>query len=264
MIAFGDTVLSSASGTGDSADRWGCPGVHELPDAPGRRFVISRDDVADDERAALAEHVGHDADGRPELLGSVPPWVPSVLMDLSVLGSFMDAHLDREGTSAGRMETLPSYAPGDTDYAAWLRGDAPDADRKQAWLDRLAADHARSVRHFRVRRLPAELTDYQVFACRHGYARNAVEGHEGIRVLRDGEHAVPAGLLETDYWLVNGTVVVPMLYDGHGGFVGAGLLPPGQTAPFRDDLARAWDAGEPWAEWWARHPEFHGRESPAA
>lgn len=57
------TILASASGTGDSADRWGCPAVHELPGIPDRHFVISRDDLTDDEHAALAGHVGHDAQG---------------------------------------------------------------------------------------------------------------------------------------------------------------------------------------------------------
>ena len=161
------------------------------------------------------------------------------------------------------METLPGYAPGDDDFAAWLRGEEPDAERKQAWLTRLAEDHHRGIRHFRVRRLPAQLTDYQLFSCQQGYARNAADGHEDIRGLRDGAHPVPDGLLETDYWLVNGDVVVPMLYDGPGGFVGAGILRPAERARFTDDLARAWAAAEPWAEWWARHPEFHRREGSA-
>ena len=263
MATTSQVTLSTAAGTSDSPDRYGCPGVHAVT---GReeRFVITRevDDPAVLE--ALAPHRGVDAHGRPEHLGQVPAWVPSTFMDLPTLGGFIEATAHRAGDSVFRMECLPRYAvssDGD-DYHRWTAGAAePTWARKQPWLDELAADRARGLTHARVRRFGRVLSDYELYSCAWGYALNAAAG-EDIRVLRDGEHDVP-DLLDTEYWLLNDDVVVPVLYDGAGGFVGAAILGPKRARDFLADRAAAWAAAEPFPQWWARHPELH-RERMAA
>ena len=76
------TTLITAAGTGDSAERYGCPGVHRV-DGHSDHFVISREVSDPTVLKALAPHVGVDADGRPEHVGATPPWVPCQLMNLA-------------------------------------------------------------------------------------------------------------------------------------------------------------------------------------
>jgi hypothetical protein len=235
--------------THECADGRTCPGLHTLP---GReeRFVIGKTDA--DAFDQLGERVGEG-----EQLVAVPAYVPSMLLDVNGLGALIDAHYRAPGDTLFRMETLPEYAvdsDGD-DWQRWLSGATePTWSRKRSTLDMLAREKANGQRQRRVRRFGHDLTMYERFACDFGYAFNAE--HEDIRVLRDGEHDVPE-LLEHDYWTINGQMVVPMLYDGHGRYVGAGVLPPDRTEEYVHDEQLAWDAAEPWADWWGRHTELH-------
>ena len=264
MAITSQTTLITAAGTSDSPDRYGCPGVHAVT-GRSERFVITREVDDTEVLATLAPHVGVDAQGRAEHVGRVPAWVPSTFMNLATLGEFIEAHAHQPGDSVFRMECLPRYAvtsDGD-DYHRWVAGAShPTWSRKQSWLDELACDHAKGITHARVRRFGRVLSDYELYSCAWGYALNAPAG-EDIRVLRDGEHDVPDHLLDTEYWVVNDGVVVPVLYDASGGFVGAAVLGPERTADFLADRDAAWNAAEPFAQWWARHPELH-REQMAA
>lgn len=249
-------TLITASGTTDSPTRHGCPGVHAVP---GRqeRFVISRQVTDPAVLDVLEPHIGVDADGRSELLGSVPAWVPSVLMDLDTLGDFIESSAHQAGDSIFRLEQLPQYAvssDGD-DFHRWVACvQDPDWERLQPWLDHLSASRERGVVRRRVRWFGATLTDYERYACEWGYAHTDPAGEE-IRVLRDGEHAIPE-LRSTDYWIVNDDTVVPMLYDTRGGFVGAGVLSPDLGKQWLVEADIAWKAAEPFGQWWARHPEL--------
>lgn len=160
-----------------------------------------------------------------------------------------------------RMETLPAYAvdsDGD-DYHRWVAGEPePTWERKQPWLDVLRADRDAGRIRFRVRLLSEQLTDYERYACDWGYALNAVAG-EDIRVLRRGEHDIPPGLVETDFWMIDDTEAVAMHYDQRGCFEGAEVVAAGGLEIHRDTRDRAWSAAEPFARWWARHPELHRR-----
>ena len=179
----------------------------------------------------------------------------TVALDVPALVS----ELDRFDHRLFRMETLPSYAVADDgdDYARFVRGAAePDWSRKQPWLDRLRADRAAGKLRYRVRVLSDQLTDYERYACSWGYALN-VEAGEDIRVLRRGEHSVPAGLIERDFWVVDDREVVAMDYDPAGGFRGARVLGSDQLATHLSARDQAWAAAEPFSTWWTRHPELH-------
>lgn len=256
MATKRQTTLITAAGTADSPDRYGCPGVHTV-EGYTERFVISREVDAPEVLEALEPYVGVDEHGRREHIGAAPAWVPSMLMGLPTLGDFIESHAINPGDSVFRMECLPEYAvtsDGD-DYHRWLAGAAePTWERKQPWLDVLTEDRAKGIEHRRVRRFGRTLTDYELYSCQWGYAFNHSAGEE-IRVLRDGEHQVPE-LLDTEYWIINGGIVVPVLYDSAGGFVGAAILGPERVDEFLADRDAAWHAAEPFDEWWSRHPEL--------
>lgn len=158
-----------------------------------------------------------------------------------------------------RMETLPSYAVDDDgdDFHRWVAGEPePTWTRKQPWLDVLHAEHAAGKLRSRVRILSDQLTDYERYACEWGYALNAAAG-EDIRVLRRGEHAIPAGLIERDFWVVDDDRVVAMHYDRHGRFEAGEVLPDRAVSAHLATRDTAWAAAEPFTAWWARHPELH-------
>ena len=129
-------------------------------------------------------------------------------------------------------------------------------ERKQPWLDTLRADRDAGKIRYRIRILSHELTDYERYACEWGYALNAEAG-EDIRVLRCGEHDIPARVIEKDFWVVDDNLAVVMHYDGHARFERAELLPSAELTLYCDARDVAWAAGEPFGEWWARHPELH-------
>lgn len=166
--------------------------------------------------------------------------------------------LDRFDHQLFRLETLPAYAVSDDgdDFLRYVRGHAePDWSRKQPWLDRLRADRDAGRARTRVRILSEGLTDYERYSCSWGYSLNVVAG-EDIRILRRGEHHIPDGLIERDFWVVDDREVVAMDYDSTGSFLGARVLAPDQLVDRLATKAAAWAAAEPFTSWWARHPEL--------
>lgn len=158
-----------------------------------------------------------------------------------------------------RMEARPEYAvaaDGD-DFTRFIAGETePTWTRKQPWLDALRAERtARKIR-YRVRLLSHWLTDYERYACEWGYALNAEAG-EYIKVLRRGEHDIPAGLIEGDFWVIDDAQVVAMHYDEHGRFEAAEVLPPTALKAHITSRDLAWKAAEPFLHWWERHPDLH-------
>lgn len=180
------------------------------------------------------------------------------LLDETQLGEFIDARFAEPGDQLFRMERLPLYAVPhqSSDLERWLAGETePNWTTKQPWLDRLADEHRRGLQSRRVRRFGATLTDDEICACHWGYAYTGK--FEDIRVLHEGEHEFPGGLIEQDYWLVDDQHVLPMIYDEEGRFVGAEIAPPERLDEFRRDRDRAWAAAEPFFDWWGRHTELH-------
>lgn len=162
-----------------------------------------------------------------------------------------------------RMETLPEYAvdsDGD-DYQRWLDGaPEPTWERLGRWLDILRAEHAAGKISTRVRILTADLTDYERYACEFGY-RYTVEAGEDIRVLRRAEHPIPPDIVERDFWIVDDARVIAMHYDQYGRFEGGEILDDDELEPHLRTRRAAWQVAEPFATWWARHPELHRRQA---
>lgn len=181
-------------------------------------------------------------------------------MDVDELVAFIDGHYRRRGDRLFRMEVLPEYLVDDDgdDYSRWLKGASePTWSRKQSWLDVLRRDRENGMHSSRVRIFSERLTDYERYACHFGYLYN-VE-FEDIRVLRRGEHAIPGGLVEADFWVINDTYVVLMHYDECGRFEAAERLDQDQLDQYLHTRDTAMAAAEPFRTWWARHPELHRR-----
>ncbi|MGQ0573024.1 MAG: DUF6879 family protein [Pseudonocardia sp.] len=158
--------------------------------------------------------------------------------------------------SVFRLETLPRYtvAADGEDFRRWQAGaPEPTWERKRPWLDHLRSEAAAGKLRYRVRVFGEYLTDYERYACEFGYALNAAAG-EQIRVLHRTEHPMPPGLIEYDFWVVDDHEVILMHYDDHGRFEAGEVAD--DPAPYVAARDAAWAASEPFAQWWARHPEL--------
>lgn len=181
------------------------------------------------------------------------------MMDETQLGTFIDTYYRQAGDRLYRREGLPVYdVPGQAaQLQAWRAGGEPDWEAKRKWWKILAAERSRNMISRRVRVLSRELTDDELCACQWGYVHTGQ--WEDIRVLRVGEHDIPEGLIDHDYWIVADEWVITMDYDTDGRFHGADVLSPKRLIEYMRDRERAWDAAEPFDQWWARHAELHGR-----
>jgi len=172
------------------------------------------------------------------------------------LDEFFAAHFHH---TAFRVEVRDRYeVPSDGgDLARYLAGeDVPDAARKNAWLDELRADTAAGKRWQWVHVVYSPLSDYLRYAFEWGYAINIHAGAD-VRVLDLAEHPRPAGVPEEDFWLLDGDAALIMHYDDAGRFLGADAVPAAELPRYRHARDTAWEAAEPFADYWARHPGYH-------
>lgn len=175
------------------------------------------------------------------------------MMDLDATVAYFGEHFTR---TAFRLEVLDYYdveSDGD-EYNRYLAGDEPDHDFKEPWLGALRKERAAGKIRHRVRVLTPPLNAYLRYECEWGYAPNSEAG-EDIRVLDLSETSRPADLVDEEFWLLDDTHVLRMIYDDAGRFIGSELA----EAPDRYRAARdaAIAASEPFETWWARHPEEH-------
>jgi hypothetical protein len=231
---------------GECGDGKTCPRVLDT-DSP--EYVLVQGDRVDDpavlERAGLPVH---------EELVRVPR---TLLADRFIspeeFSDWYDEHLTRDML---RVETLGYYDPDAPGFAAWQRGDRqPDWAAKQPWLDQVRRDSDAGMTRRRVRVVRGPLTEYERYECQWGYIP-LVEHGEDIRVLDLGDSPFPLADVG-DFSVFDDVHVVRMDYDPAGVFRGAWAAAE-QDVPFyaalRDLL---WHVAEPFAAWWARHPEHH-------
>lgn len=186
------------------------------------------------------------------------------MMDAAQLNAWMDRHFTR---SAFRLETLQTYevASDGSDYKRYLDGEPHwTPERKQPWLDHLAAERAQGLRRSRVRVVTHPITPYTRYECEWGYRPNTAAG-ETVRILdvgptgtwpQRGEFGTRDWWLVTDRHKVNRAAM--MRYDDAAQFVGAVEIDaPTLLRGLVDTRDRLWAEAEPFTEWWARHPELH-------
>ena len=178
------------------------------------------------------------------------------MLDERELDEFFAAHFHH---TAFRLEVRDHYAVASDggDFARYLAGeDLPDAARKNAWLDELRADAAAGKRWQWVHVVHGPLSDYLRYSFEWGYAINIHAGAE-VRVLDLAERPRPVGIPDEEFWLLDGRAVLIMHYDDAGRFLGAEPGNPGEVSRYRRARDVAWESAEPFAEYWARHPEYH-------
>lgn len=176
------------------------------------------------------------------------------MLNLDEMDAFFDAHYQR---SAFRLETLDAYevASDGGDVARYLRGEPdPDPERKGPWLQELAAERAAGKTTSRVRILTTPLSDYLRYECEWGYVPNSEAG-EQIRILDLTTTARPRDVVNEDFWLLDDTHALRMVYDADGRFKGAIVADDPQ--PYRAARDAAWNAAVDFATWWAAHPNEH-------
>lgn len=184
------------------------------------------------------------------------------LLTADQLGEFLGS---RHRHDLFRVETLDHYAV-DSDageFAQYLRGEpGPDLDGKAGWLDGLRADRdaGRVWRYVHVLRTP--LTPYLRYELDWCYGPNADAGMD-IRILDLAETALPSALLRMgDFFVVDGDTVVRMHYDRSNDFTG-GEIVNDNPAVYVAMSALLWEVSEPFASWWARHPDERHAKSAA-
>lgn len=170
------------------------------------------------------------------------------------LGQYIDTRLTR---SAFRLEVLDHYDVGSDggDFERYLRGEpAPTMERKQPWLDRLRRERQAGIHNHRVHVLSTPLTDYLRYECEWGYAPN-VEAGEDVRIIDLSERALPEGVVDHDFWLIDDRHAIRVHYDEDGKFLGAEPLDDDELPRYVQARDAAVAASEPFASWWSRHPE---------
>jgi len=179
-------------------------------------------------------------------------------MDPDALGRFINERYHQPGDRLFRLETLPQYtvtSDGD-DYYRWLAGaQEPTWSRKQPWLNTLRRERDNGQISQRIRIFSEEVTDYERYSAAFGYRFNGQ--FEDIRVLHRGEHTIPPGLIEADFWIINDTTVITMHYDTDGTFLNADVTSADYLADYLHTRDIAWSTAEPFDQWWERHPELH-------
>ncbi|MGW8526186.1 DUF6879 family protein [Nocardiopsis sp. CA-288880] len=174
------------------------------------------------------------------------------MLTVAELLGFFDTRLTE---SAFRLETLDQYDVGSDggDFHRFVVGEPePDWDRKRPWLETLRTERDAGIRRHRVRVLRTPLNDYLRYACEWGYVLNAEAGEE-IHVLDLAERALPPEVVDHDFWLIDDKYPLRMHYAENGEFIGAELVDNlGRYQKARD---AALAAAEPFAQWWACHPE---------
>jgi hypothetical protein len=164
--------------------------------------------------------------------------------------------LERE---AFRLETLDNYAvPHEADVVRrYVTGEAyTETDFARGWADTVAAMTARGVTYHRVHIVHSPLSEYLRYECEWGYTRYAQRG-ERAYILDTAEVARPPEVPDYDFWLLDDTHAIRMLYEKDGAFLGAELLPASVLDEHRRARDAAIAAATPFEAWWAGHPEAH-------
>ena len=176
------------------------------------------------------------------------------MLGASELLAYIDARLTH---SAFRLELLDQYEVESDggDLARYLRGDAePTPERKQPWLDRLAAHRNAGILDYRVHVLATPLTDYLRYECEWGYVWNVRAGEE-VRILDHSEREAPELAVGHDFWLIDDRYAIRMDYDSRGRFHGAEPMPDSDLPKYLRARDLAVSASEHFEAWWKRHPE---------
>lgn len=178
------------------------------------------------------------------------------IMDVGELGAWISQHHTRD---LFRLEVRDRYTVGTDgdDFQRYLNGAGqPDTAAKQPRLARLAADTAAGRVRRKVHLVRGPLSDYQRYEFEWGFVPNTQAG-EQIRILESDADRSAALVEVGDVFVLDAEHVLRNLYDDVGRFLGAHVVYGGEAVAIRAMIDWIWEAAEPFAQWWERHPEFH-------
>ncbi len=122
-------------------------------------------------------------------------------------------------------------------------------------MEQLTRERADGKRRHRVHVLRSPLTDYLRYECEWGYAYTSQAGEE-IYILDLAEIPRPGGLINEDFWLLDGEHVLVMRYDSEGRLLGGVPLDAADTPRYRRCRDAALAQAQPFGRYWAEHPQF--------
>jgi Family of unknown function (DUF6879) len=160
--------------------------------------------------------------------------------------------------TAFRMETLPRYTVDSETQRLrrYLDGEPLEIEAgTREWLEFMAAEIRSGKRWHKVHILRSPPSQYLRFECEWGYAVSARYGQE-VYILDEAERPRPGTIPDEDFWLFDEDTVARLHYDDEGHFLGADLADGTDVPRYRGYRDLAVDAAEPFASWWARHPEY--------
>jgi hypothetical protein len=172
----------------------------------------------------------------------------------------LDEYTDDFAHDAFRQETRTFYAvASDGDgFARFLAGEpGPSEQVVGPWGAWVQAQRVRGATVRRLRILYAPPGDYLRFELGWAYTANAAAG-EDIRILDLTERARPHGIVDDEYWMLDRRRAVHMSYADNGQWLHGDTVEGRAAKPVCRALETAWAAGEPFRQWWDRHPGYHG------
>lgn len=170
----------------------------------------------------------------------------------------LDEYTDQFSWSAWRYETREFYdVPSDDDgFRRYLDGDDPDPEFGVGWWRWLKARARENRQVYRIRVLFQPPSHYLRFEMEWAYTGNVLAG-EQIRVLDLTEHERPRALVDDEFWMLDGDRAAVMSYDRSGQFSHADTAEGDDAVRYVLAARAAFDAGEPFEQWWGRHTEYH-------
>lgn len=172
------------------------------------------------------------------------------------LGQYLADHFHQ---IAFRLEVRDAYAVASDggDFARYLAGEpAPDADRKNAWLNRLRTEARAGKTRQWVHVVHGPLSDYLRYEMEWSYLPNLQAGAQ-VRILDLAEQPRPDGLVDEDFWLLDDQDALIMHYAADGRFLGAEPAKADRLDRYRRARDAAWGSGVPVSDYWAAHPQYH-------
>lgn len=181
-----------------------------------------------------------------------------ILTERELIDFWNESFSPEQHCRAFRVELLSRYSvdsDGD-DYRRWVAGEAePTWSRKDKVARGIRERAAAGLVVRRVKVMADPRTDYDRYACDWGYAINGPAG-ERIRVWDLAEQALPAGVVDHDFWLFDDDAVLAMHYDATGGFTGATIPGPEELPDYLATRETLWSGAAPFDSWWPSHPEL--------
>lgn len=171
----------------------------------------------------------------------------------------LDEYTDHFERDAFRHEVLTRYdVPSDDgEFARYLAGEpGPNPAVWEPWGRWVRQQINRGAAVRRVRVLATTPGAYLRFEAEWGYVANTAAG-EDIRILDLTERDRPDDVIDTEFWMLDGECAVLMHYDDLGRFLHGETVEGNAAGRIRRARDAAWDAAEPFLDWWAGHPQFH-------